>query len=1026
MKRILMRRYPREIKTNLFRYLSLFLMIALCMYIIIALVDAAEIIIQGTEKNQIESCLEDGQLTVFTPFTNDQIKMIEDKGVTIEDHRSFDIDLDDGSVMRVFANREKIDKVALDDGRLAQNPNEVVLEKRYCEEHGITEGDKIRIAGEDYLVTGIGSAVDYDAPYRKMSDMAVDSRVFGLAFVTGDEYIKIRDSKSAGSEEITYAFLLNDKISSDDLKDMIKDFEFDYKKVEDPFYKEMLEDSYGKKDDITEGIDDLVDGVDELYDGAGDLADGTGGLKDGMKEIYDGSVDLYDGTKELKKGTHDLSDGMSKIKSGTKQLNDALEEITKNNDALKSGADQIFDSVLAMTNQSLNGQLKQMGMDPVKLTRKNYADVLGKIADLIDGMGGSSKDIRDLKASLDKMAQFVSGTKSYVDAVGKVSEGGSTLYKGTKDAASGAKELDDGAKELKNGTAELKDGIKEAYDGSIDLDEGANELLDGVKELKDGVKELKDKSDDLLDEVFSTSPDNITSFLLKEDNLRVGGASDDIEINKTVGLVAGVIVLILFAYVLSVFVIHQINNESSVIGALYALGLKKKDLMAHYITLPTLVAFLGGIIGTVVGLSGFGSEWQMSDSYAYYSLPSFDKIIPPYLIIYAVIMPPLVSLIVNYIVINKSLSRTALSLMRNDQKTVKGRDVNLKDMAFMPKFKLRQMLREKRTAVTVIAGMMISLLIFMMGADCYVLCVNVGKYSAQDTHYAYMYSYKYPSKEAPEGGEALYVESLKKESNGYTMDISIMGIDSDNPYIDVHPQKGKNKITLSDAVAGRYGVGIGDKFVLSDTASDVDLAFTVADIVPYNVGLTVFMDIDSMRDLFGQGDDYFNAVMSDNELDIDAGRLYSVTSKEDIDRSSSIFTDLMGPMVSLLLTMSVIIFCIVMYLMTTVMVDRAKLGISLFKILGFSEKEVKKLYLDGNRIVVAIGAVIAIPVAKFIMDSIFPMFIANVCCPMHIEFPWYYYLVIFAGIMICYSLISLLITAKLKKVTPAEVLKNRE
>ena len=52
MKRVLRKRLPREIKANLFRYTSLFVMIALCMYIVIALVDAAETIIVGTEHNQ--------------------------------------------------------------------------------------------------------------------------------------------------------------------------------------------------------------------------------------------------------------------------------------------------------------------------------------------------------------------------------------------------------------------------------------------------------------------------------------------------------------------------------------------------------------------------------------------------------------------------------------------------------------------------------------------------------------------------------------------------------------------------------------------------------------------------------------------------------------------------------------------------------------------------------------------------------------------------------------------------------------
>ena len=43
----------------------------------------------------------------------------------------------------------------------------VALEKRYCEENGITVGTEIVIADRSYQVVGIGSVPDYDAPLKK-------------------------------------------------------------------------------------------------------------------------------------------------------------------------------------------------------------------------------------------------------------------------------------------------------------------------------------------------------------------------------------------------------------------------------------------------------------------------------------------------------------------------------------------------------------------------------------------------------------------------------------------------------------------------------------------------------------------------------------------------------------------------------------------------------------------------------------------------------------------------------------------
>ena len=134
----------------------------------------------------------------------------------------------------------------------------------------------------------------------------------------------------------------------------------------------------------------------------------------------------------------------------------------------------------------------------------------------------------------------------------------------------------------------------------------------------------------------------------------------------------------------------------------------------------------------------------------------------------------------------------------------------------------------------------------------------------------------------------------------------------------------------------------------------------------------------------------------------------------------------MAPMFVMMISASSIIFCIVMYLMMSVMIDRASFGISLVKIFGYRKRELKKLYLDGNLLVVVLGAIIGIPLAKLSMDAIFPSFVSNVACPVPLKFEWYYYMIIFGGIILCYELINLPLTRKLDKVIPAEVLKNRE
>ena len=903
MNKVLNKRIFRDLKANYARYLALLLMIIAGMFIIIAVVGAAETIITGTNRLIIENKVEDGQFSVFIPLTEEQENVLADSGATIEKMFSADMKMADNSTLRLMKIREKINLIHLDNGVLPTKTGEAVIEKRYSEEHNISLGDTIEISGVSLTIKGIGSVPEYDMPIGKFSDTAVESSLFGLIFVTAEQYDEIL-SVNPVVEDYCYAYRLNDKLTHEDLKEKIKALEFDYTEVEDEYFREMVDDTLGRKEDLQNGINDLCDGAKELSDGLGELAE--------------------------------------------------------NNAELNEGTDGIFSAFLAQA----NGTLAAAGMTET-LTEDNYSEVLESYSS-ITGM----EVFEELKTSLD------------------------------------------GAKEYSDGVKKYTDGVTEAYDGSV--------------EIYDGTTELKEETDKLLDDFFEVDIDNLTSFIKAEDNPRILAAAIDLEMNKTIGLAAGVIIMILFTYVISVFVIHQIQRESSVIGALYALGAKKKDLIRHYITLPTIICFIGGLIGSAIGFSDAGIVWQMADSYNYFSIPALKPVYPIYLIIYAVVMPPVISVIVNYIVISKRLSKTALSLIRNEQKISHRSKINLGNMGFIRRFQIRQMLREARTGITVVFGMFICLLIFMLGMNCYVLCQNIKTENSEDTKYNYMYTLKYPEETAPENAEACYMEALSITDMGCTLDVNIIGIDSDNKYYSAKPQKGKNSIVAASSTAQKYSLSVGDKLILSDTANDMDYAFTVDGIAEYSVGLSVFMDIDSMRELFGKDDDYYNMLLSDEKLDIDDGRVYSVTTKADIEQSSAIFVDMMKGMFTMLITMSVIIFCVVMYLMMNVMIDRASFGISLVKIFGFRTKEIRKLYLNGNAVTVAVGAVIAIPIAKVLMNSMYPYFIANTACGMNLSFPWYMYAMIFGGIMLFYFIVNTILVGKLKKITPAEVLKNRE
>ena len=1125
MQRILSKRVLRDIRENLLRYLALFFLVALVMYMVVAIVGAAETIMQGTKESGRIHHREDGQFGVFVPLTDDEIAQIAEKGVTLQ--RDFSLDFHLGqSTLRVYQARETVDLFVPSQGSELPAQGEILLEQHYAEKHELGLGDTLTVGGRDFTVSGIGSTPDYDAAYEKTSDTTVDSNLFGVGFVTAEDYEALKaGGENFRTEDYTYTYLLNDAMTDQELKELLQSFELDRSKVTDTYFLEMLADAEETKNDIQDGIRELLDGVNELADGVDELAEHNTELTDAADTLFDAMLeqvndslkeagvevtltssnyeqqlntmianphaytasmrqDLQDIKKSLeelqeyKDGIKAYTDGVNAASDGSGKLVVGMGQITANSDALNQGADAIFNAILGMVNEQLQAQFRISGFTFLGLTADGYGKELDQMAAMFTQMGAPqvAAQLSTVKGQLDTVAQFRDGVKAYTKGVGEASIGSqqlfcglSTLYTASETVVDGTdavvdalidmeeaqlkesditvdltsdnykEELDRLMAEGSSVDVKLKDSLNDAKDtladledfreGIIDYTDAVDAIADGSRKLRDGVQELQDETDDMIEEYFAFDIDNLTQFLIAADNPRMDAAAGDVVINRFAGILAGIILMVLFTYVISVFVIHNIEKESSVIGALYALGVTRGQLLFHYLLNPLLISSLGGAVGCILGFSEYGTGWQMGDSIAYYSLPPMRIVTPGYLLFYSLIMPPVTAAVVNYLVINKKLKCTALSLLRNEQTAGKAgriQNMNLGNMKFLLRFQIRQMLREIRSAFAVVIGMFIYLLILMMSIDCAVLCINFGNACLEETKYAYMYTYKYPTEDVPEGGTPAYVENLKKEAYGYNLDVTVLGIDDDNPYFPIVTADKKNEIVISSAAAQKFGVKVGDKLVLSDEVNERDYAFTVKNIVNFTSGVYVFLDRDVMQELFDQEDDYYNVVFADHALDIDNGRLYATVSKENVEESSQIFTDMMGPMVVMLVAISALIFMIVMYLMMKVMIDRSAFSISLMKVFGYRRREIRRLYLDGNFYVILLGALICVPLAKWSMDLVYPYCIANVAIGMDLKFTPQIYIMIYGGIWLCYIVINFLLVGRLNKLVPAEVLKNRE
>ena len=195
------------------------------------------------------------------------------RGVTVEEAPSLDFSQDDGSTLRVMANRSQVDTVAVSEGRVADAPGEVLLERLYATSRGISVGDVIKVGGQELTVVGIGTSPDYDLCMASMADLVADPSTFGCAFVTGRQYASLRDAGQAQSaEETRYLFRLPSDVSVESLRDQVRDFKASLDQAGDPAFAAYLDERLAERRRII-GVPTTRprDSLDEIREAAGRL-----------------------------------------------------------------------------------------------------------------------------------------------------------------------------------------------------------------------------------------------------------------------------------------------------------------------------------------------------------------------------------------------------------------------------------------------------------------------------------------------------------------------------------------------------------------------------------------------------------------------------------------------------------------------------------------------------------------------------------------------------------------------------------
>lgn len=538
----------------------------------------------------------------------------------------------------------------------------------------------------------------------------------------------------------------------------------------------------------------------------------------------------------------------------------------------------------------------------------------------------------------------------------------------------------------------------------------------------------ENKQETLINDLRDYLKDNcaMTGFLEADNSTRVIGIFSKLDSDSSTAMTLGIVIVLIIAFLFFASVKTTIVKECAAIGTLYAQGYTTAEIRRYYIKIPMCITVLGVVLGYILGMKGMASA-MIKSSYTYYCFPNVTLVASISQIILVLILPIVLVFIINEIGLMRLLKAEPLQLLKKDIKKEKDLKLNLGLKSFMTRFRIRVLLRSVSDNGILIVGLILSGFLMIMGFGMHdSISENLEKVKKNvPSEYVYMLNQQ---KEVDEKGvEPIKVKQFTYdfEDAGSKMTLTCYGLVDHSEYIRIDVP-GENEVVVSNSVADKFGWSKGDKIKLESTSGDESYELKVSGIYDYPSGLYIFMGKEQLNSLIGDDADDYNAYFSNTELDFSEDELSGVVTKADVIDSSQQYYNMTSGTVSVLIVAAIIISVILMFIIFEMTIDKNKNNISLTKILGYTPKEIRKIYIGGKIIVVIIGLLIAIPLDYLLLRSMWSSLIATFRGFMPFELTTVHLGIVVAVELAAYVAIRLITSVAIEKVDLVHVLKDRE
>ena len=509
-----------------------------------------------------------------------------------------------------------------------------------------------------------------------------------------------------------------------------------------------------------------------------------------------------------------------------------------------------------------------------------------------------------------------------------------------------------------------------------------------------------------------------------------------------VGIFSG---LFLFIAMLSVIttMTRVIKKQKLQIGTMKALGIKNSKIVMHYVGYGFFVSLAAAIVGIILGKYFIGTFF-LNMEMDYFEVPNGVPVVKPLSYLVALLVVMVVSFI-TYLTCRKELFKKPAEALRNEVPNVKVSSLNLstkgifKKLNFSSKWNYRDILRNKFRTVTAVVG--------IVGCCMLIVCAfgmlnSMNHFIKLQFEDLYNFNYKLSLKEnikddelkvltdkyGNNTSETLTIETkIDKEREANTIFVTNAGNlvrfqNKNGEFIKVNKNNG---VYVTRKLADQKNLKVGDtiKWHIYGVNKYYESKIVGLTKDPQVQNLTMTKEYLESLDIDYKPDSLYTNTDLKGIKDIKNVSL--VQDINELKNSLESMLSMMKSMIMLIIVFAIGLGAIIIYNMGILSYSEKQYQFATLKVLGFSDKKIRKIFVQQNNWITVLSIIIGLPTGYYMTSWIYESVIAD-----NYDFSAYInlstYLIAIIGTILVSIIVSRMLSKKVNKIDMVSSLKANE